>query len=94
MDEQGRLQQCPSLISAWGYSHLSPRWRFHVHAERFAIADLPTDEAKLAAWLEYRFVQKDALLDGMQKQWLAAPGIVTKAGSSSIGWREDPYFGF
>jgi hypothetical protein len=37
--------------------------RAHLHVRRFPIADLPTDDAGLATWLQQRFQEKDSLLE-------------------------------
>jgi 1-acyl-sn-glycerol-3-phosphate acyltransferase len=37
--------------------------RAHLHVRRFPIADLPTDDAGLATWLQQRFQEKDRLLE-------------------------------
>jgi hypothetical protein len=47
---------------------LSKDWRFHVHAERFEIADLVgKDDEELARWLEDRWLKKSAILLGLNE---------------------------
>ena len=37
---------------------------FSVHAQRFEVSSLPQSDADLAAWLQQRWVEKDARLEG------------------------------
>lgn len=45
---------------------LDRNWRFHVHAERYPLEDLPKQDEELAKWLEDRFVQKGTRLEHLQ----------------------------
>jgi 1-acyl-sn-glycerol-3-phosphate acyltransferase len=40
----------------------------HLHARRYALADLPHDDEALTAWLHARFQEKDRLLDHFYRQ--------------------------
>jgi hypothetical protein len=44
-------------------------YRFHVHARRFPLEDLPTDDDGLAKWLEQRWVEKGEWLDKKKEEW-------------------------
>jgi len=46
---------CPNLARA-GY-------KFRIHARRFALADLPSDDEALKSWCEQRWSEKDDWLD-------------------------------
>ena len=47
--------------------NLDERWRFFVHVERYAIAELPQSDAELARWLEDRWVDKGQRLAHLRK---------------------------
>jgi hypothetical protein len=44
-------------------------------AFRWAIDDLPTEPAELTAWTENMFVEKDAILEDMKKDWTGARSL-------------------
>ncbi|KAK5655410.1 hypothetical protein OQA88_5681 [Cercophora sp. LCS_1] len=44
-------------------------YRFHVHARRFLIEDLPHDDEGLAKWLEERWVEKGEWLEMKRVSW-------------------------
>ena len=44
-------------------------YRFHVHARRFPIDELPADDEGLAKWLETRWVEKGEWLEGKRVEW-------------------------
>ncbi|KAK1758269.1 hypothetical protein QBC47DRAFT_135848 [Echria macrotheca] len=44
-------------------------YRFHVHARRFPIEDLPQDDEGLAKWLEDRWVEKGQILEEKRMKW-------------------------
>ncbi|KAK3938047.1 1-acyl-sn-glycerol-3-phosphate acyltransferase [Diplogelasinospora grovesii] len=46
--------------------------RFHVHARRFPIEELPQTDEGLAQWLEQRWVEKGEWLDEKRVEWAAA----------------------
>lgn len=48
--------------------NLAESWRFHVHAERFDIAELAgKSDSELAEWLEQRWMAKSAKLQELQR---------------------------
>lgn len=44
-------------------------YRFHVHARRFPIEELPQDDEGLAKWLEERWVEKGQWLEKKRAEW-------------------------
>ncbi|KAK3392937.1 acyltransferase [Podospora didyma] len=44
-------------------------YRFHVHARRFPLEELPQDEEELARWLEERWVEKGEWLERTRLSW-------------------------
>ncbi|KAK0751662.1 1-acyl-sn-glycerol-3-phosphate acyltransferase [Schizothecium vesticola] len=44
--------------------------RFHVHARRFLIEEMPQDNEELAKWLEQRWVEKGQWLEEKRLEWL------------------------
>lgn len=52
----------PWLSSRLGY-------KFHVHVRRFPLENLPTDDEKLAKWLENLWVEKGEWLDVKKAEW-------------------------
>ncbi|KAK3336249.1 acyltransferase [Cercophora scortea] len=44
-------------------------YRFHVHARRFPLEELPHDDEGLARWLEERWVEKGKWLEKMREEW-------------------------
>lgn len=44
-------------------------WRFHVHARRFLLEELPYDDEGLAKWLEQRWVEKGEWLEAKRLEW-------------------------
>ena len=43
--------------------------RFHVHARRFPLAELPAADDELARWLEQRWVEKGEWLEAKRAEW-------------------------
>ncbi|OTB02103.1 hypothetical protein M426DRAFT_322931 [Hypoxylon sp. CI-4A] len=54
----------PGLSVAHGY-------KFHIHARRFLLEDLPSTDEELAKWLEQRWVEKGEWLDALKTEWAA-----------------------
>ncbi|ORY65841.1 acyltransferase [Pseudomassariella vexata] len=52
----------PSISAACGY-------KFHIHARRFPLDELPQTDEELAKWLEQRWVEKGEWLDGKKAEW-------------------------
>jgi hypothetical protein len=44
-------------------------YRFHVHARRFSLEDLPRDDEDLAKWLERRWMEKGDWLERKRIEW-------------------------
>ncbi|KAI1083328.1 1-acyl-sn-glycerol-3-phosphate acyltransferase [Whalleya microplaca] len=52
----------PNLSSAQGY-------KFHIHARRFPLEELPHTDEELAKWLEQRWVEKGQWLATLKTEW-------------------------
>jgi hypothetical protein len=48
---------------------LRGEYRFHVHTRRFAIEDLPQEDAELSAWVHKLYREKDKLLEDLKTNW-------------------------
>ena len=57
----------PALSRPGGY-------RFHIHARRFPIHDLPEDDVGLANWLEQKWVEKGEWLEQTRIDWCQGGG--------------------
>lgn len=73
--------EAPTMVETLFDPNLADSWRFHVHAERFEIADLAgKTDSELAEWLEQRWMVKCAKLQELQrdleagKDWGEKPG--------------------
>ncbi|KAK3363102.1 acyltransferase [Lasiosphaeria hispida] len=44
-------------------------YRFHVHARRFPVEELPRDDEGLAKWLEERWIEKGRYLEDLRVKW-------------------------
>ncbi len=64
-----KFLQPPTVWETLGISRLDQHFRFHVHVRRWAIADLPSSETALAAWLEEQWVEKDHRLAEIKAKW-------------------------
>lgn len=89
----GRFQSAPSMWDSLRLPGLSARGgkgvetktgkgaaghRFHVHARRFPMEDLPRDDDGLAAWLEARWVEKGRWLESKRVEWAGEAAVATK----------------
>ncbi|KAH8675665.1 1-acyl-sn-glycerol-3-phosphate acyltransferase [Xylariales sp. PMI_506] len=54
----------PQISGGYGF-------KFHVHAQRFLLEDLPHSDEDLAQWLEKRWVEKGEWLDIKKQEWSA-----------------------
>lgn len=70
-------QQAPSMwetLSAIGLSlgrqEGGRGHKFHVHARRFLIEEMPQDDEELAKWLEQRWIEKGQWLEDKRLEWL------------------------
>ncbi|KAK0356222.1 hypothetical protein LTR02_003165 [Friedmanniomyces endolithicus] len=61
------FQVPPRFTETLMLPNLDERWRFFVHVERYAIAELPHSDAELALWLEDRWVEKGQRLAHLRK---------------------------
>ncbi|KAI1142686.1 1-acyl-sn-glycerol-3-phosphate acyltransferase [Hypoxylon sp. FL0543] len=52
----------PDLSGSQGY-------RFHIHARRYPLEDLPHTDEELAKWLEQRWIEKGEWLEAMKAEW-------------------------
>ncbi|KIX01858.1 uncharacterized protein Z518_09585 [Rhinocladiella mackenziei CBS 650.93] len=66
---QGRFFEAPEMWETLSRGDLNKDWRFHVHAERFDIAELAgKSDEELASWLEGRWMAKSALLQELKRK--------------------------
>lgn len=64
---QGRFMEAPSFWESLSQPFLDQDWRFHVHVDRFEIADLMgKSDTELANWLETRWMAKSKRLEQLQ----------------------------
>lgn len=74
-----RFQQAPPFWDTIRYGGLSSGcgggYRFEVHLRRFAMEDLPMEDAQLAKWLETRWVEKGEWLERKRLEWEAEDGV-------------------
>ncbi|KAK3330789.1 hypothetical protein B0H66DRAFT_544876 [Apodospora peruviana] len=68
----------PKLSQAAGYKG-GNGYRFHVHARRFPLHDLPRDDDGLAKWLEQRWVDKGKWLEELRREWAETEGAGREA---------------
>ena len=65
---EDRFLEAPTMWQTLSEPRLDRDRRFHVHAERFDIADLAgKSDAELAAWLEERWIAKSKKLQALQR---------------------------
>ena len=73
--QRGSVFQSPpafwDTLSVPGLSTGPKPYRFHVHARRFPLADLPASDVELAKWLEQRWVDKGEWLEAKRAEWAA-----------------------
>ncbi|KAH8893813.1 1-acyl-sn-glycerol-3-phosphate acyltransferase [Thozetella sp. PMI_491] len=69
----GRWHQAPDMWETLSVPRLSAPggYRFHVHARRYLVEDLPADDTALATWLEQRWVEKGVWLEQKRVEWAA-----------------------
>lgn len=67
-----RFQAAPSMWETLSAAGLSDGlgYRFHVHARRFLLTDLPEEDEALAKWLEQRWLEKGQLLEILRQAWV------------------------
>ena len=64
---EGRFMEAPGIWQTISETNMDQTWRFHVHAERFVVAELAEkSESELAQWLEDRWIAKSARLRILQ----------------------------
>lgn len=81
-EHRGRFGEAPSMWDTLRLPNLSggvggvggkggggQGYRFHVHVRRFPLAELPEDDAGLAAFLERVWVEKGEFLEAKRKEW-------------------------
>jgi len=66
-NNEREFQAPPRFTETLLLHDLDERWRFFVHVERYAIAELPHSDAELALWLEDRWVEKGQRLAHLRK---------------------------
>jgi 1-acyl-sn-glycerol-3-phosphate acyltransferase len=68
------FQSPPTFVQSVLAPDVGRRWKTLVHVRRFAIDDLPAEEAELRTWLEDRWVEKGELLEGLRAKLLRGEG--------------------
>jgi hypothetical protein len=64
---QERFMEATSFWESVAEPHSDQDWRFHVHVDRFEIADLMgKSDTELAKWLETRWMAKSKRLEQLQ----------------------------
>lgn len=64
---QGRFMEAPGFWESLAHPHLDREWRFHVHVDRFDMADLiGKSDIELAKWLETRWMTKSKRLEQLR----------------------------
>lgn len=69
------FQEAPTMWQTLSAGDLASTYRFHVHARRFPLEDLPQGDEGLAKWLEERWVEKGRWLEGQREKWLTEDGL-------------------
>jgi hypothetical protein len=66
---KGRFMEAPGFWESLSEPHLEQNWRFHIHVDRFEIADLVgKSDIELARWLETRWIAKSQRLEQLQSE--------------------------
>ncbi|KAI1872667.1 hypothetical protein JX265_005547 [Neoarthrinium moseri] len=67
------FHEAPNMWETLKLSDISSQhgYKFHVHARRFPLEELPHTDEELAKWLECRWVEKGEWLDRKKKEWSA-----------------------
>lgn len=63
----------PAFWETLSLPGLRGRYRFEVHVRRFAMEDLPREDAELAKWLETRWLEKGQWLEQKRRSWSMEP---------------------
>ncbi|GAB7328006.1 hypothetical protein MBLNU13_g00064t1 [Cladosporium sp. NU13] len=64
------FQSPPTFVQSVLTPDVGRRWKTLVHVRRFAIDDLPAEEAELRSWLEERWVEKGEFLEELRAKLL------------------------
>jgi hypothetical protein len=64
---EGRFLEAPNIWETLSEPQLNRDWRFHVHADRHSLKDLPESNEELARWLESRWIEKGRRLENLQR---------------------------
>lgn len=70
---RNKFHEAPNMWETLSMSGLSSErgYKFHVHARRFPLEELPHEDDELAKWLEERWVEKGRYLDRKKAEWEA-----------------------
>lgn len=70
-EHNGKFLQAPNMWETMSLPGLTRTYghKFHVHARRFLIEDLPNTDDELAKWLERVWVEKGEWLDKKKAEW-------------------------
>lgn len=78
-EHDGHFGAAPSMWDTMRLPNLSGKgngtgqggrgYRFHVHARRFPVADLPETDEGLASFLEKLWMEKGEFLEAKRKEW-------------------------
>ena len=64
------FQSPPTFVQSVLTPDVGARWKTLVHVRRFAIDELPAEEAEVRTWLEERWVEKGELLEELRAKLL------------------------
>ncbi|RDW84318.1 1-acyl-sn-glycerol-3-phosphate acyltransferase-2 [Coleophoma cylindrospora] len=70
-----KFLEAPTIWESLSLDSLSGKrgHRFHVHARRFLLSELPETDAELAKWLETRWLEKGKYLESKREEWAREP---------------------
>lgn len=68
---QNKWHEAPTIWKSLSCGDLSGKrgYKFHVHAKRFPLDELPETDAELAKWLETRWIEKGEFLEEKREEW-------------------------
>ena len=70
-EHKGKFLEAPNMWDTMRLPELTRThdYKFHIHARRFLIEDLPKTDDELAKWLETIWVEKGEWLDRKKREW-------------------------
>ncbi|TAQ84899.1 hypothetical protein B7494_g6784 [Chlorociboria aeruginascens] len=69
-----KFLEAPTVWESLSCGDLSGKrgYKFHVHAQRYLLADLPETDEELSNWLETRWIEKGEFLEAKREEWARA----------------------